>query len=66
MLVSIQVKTLTMELHDSKPELISSSSRKEIKSKFSQNKDIILCNHCKRTSSNGIRCLGICVGDNDY
>ncbi|MBW3042810.1 hypothetical protein [Prochlorococcus marinus] len=26
----------------------------------------VLCNHCGRTSSNGIRCLGICVADNDY
>tara|TARA_Y100001968_G_C19114854_1_gene599044 strand:- start:411 stop:587 length:177 start_codon:yes stop_codon:yes gene_type:complete len=26
----------------------------------------ILCNHCRRTASNGIRCLGICVADNDY
>ena len=26
----------------------------------------ILCNHCGRTSENGIRCLGICVADNDY
>ena len=26
----------------------------------------ILCNHCGRTRSNGIRCLGICVADNDY
>ena len=26
----------------------------------------ILCNHCGRTSRNGIRCLGICVADNDY
>ena len=26
----------------------------------------ILCNHCLRTSSNGIRCMGICVADNDY
>ncbi len=28
--------------------------------------DKILCNHCGRTSNNGIRCLGICVADNDY
>ena len=28
--------------------------------------DPILCNHCKRTASNGIRCLGICVADNEY
>ena len=26
----------------------------------------ILCNHCMRTASNGIRCMGICVADNDY
>ena len=26
----------------------------------------ILCNHCGRTNKNGIRCLGICVSDNEY
>ena len=26
----------------------------------------VLCNHCVRTNSNGIRCLGICVADNEY
>ena len=30
------------------------------------NKEKILCNHCMRTLSNGIRCMGICVSDNDY
>jgi len=41
----------------------------EENSKGNENKDQkekILCNHCGRTSSNGIRCLGICVADNDY
>ena len=28
--------------------------------------DKILCNHCGRTSNNGIRCQGFCVADNDY
>tara|TARA_Y100001978_G_scaffold127013_1_gene113312 strand:- start:451 stop:618 length:168 start_codon:yes stop_codon:yes gene_type:complete len=31
-----------------------------------QKEEHILCNHCMRTSSNGIRCMGICVADNDY
>ena len=31
-----------------------------------QEEEKILCNHCMRTSSNGIRCMGICVADNDY
>ena len=26
----------------------------------------VLCVHCRRTLSNGIRCLGICVADSDY
>lgn len=26
----------------------------------------ILCSHCLRTSTNGIKCKGICVADNDY
>tara|TARA_Y100001968_G_scaffold240010_1_gene223524 strand:- start:314 stop:493 length:180 start_codon:yes stop_codon:yes gene_type:complete len=26
----------------------------------------VLCNHCGRTASNGIRCMGICVADNEY
>ena len=31
-----------------------------------QDDEKILCNHCLRTLSNGIRCMGICVADNDY
>ena len=26
----------------------------------------VLCNHCGRTAKNGIRCLGVCVADNEY
>ena len=28
--------------------------------------DRLLCMHCRRTSSNGVRCLGICVKDSEY
>jgi len=28
--------------------------------------DPVLCGHCLRTASNGIRCMGICVADNEY
>ena len=31
-----------------------------------QKEEKILCTHCMRTLSNGIRCMGICVSDNDY
>tara|TARA_Y100001968_G_scaffold150511_1_gene137722 strand:+ start:177 stop:356 length:180 start_codon:yes stop_codon:yes gene_type:complete len=37
--------------------------------KYNESKDQkekVLCHHCGRTSMNGIRCLGICVADNDY
>ena len=26
----------------------------------------ILCLHCQRTATNGIKCKGICVADSDY
>jgi hypothetical protein len=26
----------------------------------------VLCQHCQRTATNGIKCKGICVADNDY
>ena len=55
-----------MALFDSKQELISLKVQAIKEINFTSNKDVILCNHCKRTASNGIRCLGMCVADNDY
>ncbi|MBF2078886.1 MAG: hypothetical protein IGR76_10300 [Synechococcales cyanobacterium T60_A2020_003] len=26
----------------------------------------ILCRHCRRTATNGIKCQGMCVADSDY
>jgi len=52
-------KDSSFEKHYSKEE-----NHKDNESKDQQEK--VLCNHCGRTSSNGIRCLGICVADNDY
>ena len=60
LLVSIQK---IMELCDSKQDL---KSLKINQSNFSSNKNRVLCKYCKRTANNGIRCLGMCVADNDY
>lgn len=66
LLVSIQMKTLKMDLYNSKKDLTSLKVQNSSKINLSSNKDDILCNHCKRTASNGVRCLGMCVADNDY
>ena len=55
-----------MPLFDSKKDLISLNVQNTSKLNLSSKEDPILCNHCKRTASNGIRCLGMCVADNDY
>ena len=55
-----------MALLDSKHELISLKDKNNLKINLPSKKDAILCKHCKRTASNGIRCLGMCVADNDY
>ena len=46
-------------------QLLSNKFIEEIQI-LEQKNEKILCNHCMRTSSNGIRCMGICVADNDY
>ena len=66
LLVSTQVMILRMALFDSTQELISLEDQNNSKINISLEKDPILCNHCKRTASNGVRCLGMCVADNDY
>ena len=66
LLVSILMVILRMALFDSTQELISLNDHNNSKINLNSKKDPILCNHCKRTSSNGIRCLGMCVADNDY
>ena len=53
-----------MQAHELNLNLISDKTKEE--SRVSLDKEKILCNHCKRTASNGIRCLGICVSDNEY
>ena len=54
-----------MARFDSTQELISIKAQ-NLKINLTSEKDPILCNHCKRTASNGVRCLGMCVADNDY
>ena len=66
LLASIQVTNLTMALFKSTQELISFEDQNNSKINLPSEKDPILCNHCKRTASNGVRCLGMCVADNDY
>ena len=67
LLVSIQMMIPRMTLFDSTQELISFKDQNTSKINLtSDKKEPILCNHCKRTASNGVRCLGMCVADNDY
>jgi len=66
LLVSIQKIIQRMDLYDSKQDLRRLKFKNIRKINLPSSKDIILCKHCKRTASNGVRCLGMCVADNDY
>ncbi len=66
LLVSTGVMIQRMTLFDSNQDLISLKSPDSSKINLPEKKATILCNHCKRTASNGVRCLGMCVADNDY
>ena len=49
---------------------LESQNKKDKSQAFSNTKEIenekILCPHCKRTATNGIKCKGICVAESDY
>jgi len=66
LLVSTRMMIPRMARFDSTQELISFQDQNNSKTNFPSDKDPILCKHCKRTASNGVRCLGMCVADNDY
>ena len=66
LLVSTQAMILRMSLIDATQELVSFKDQNNSKINLNSDKDPVLCNHCKRTASNGVRCLGMCVADNDY
>ena len=66
LLVSTLVMTPRMALFDSEKELISIKVQNSSEVNFLSKKNAVLCKHCKRTASNGVRCLGMCVADNDY
>ena len=54
-----------MKINNKKYKIIEKDIRLSTCSLIKED-DPILCNHCFRTASNGIRCMGICVADNDY
>ena len=66
MLVSIQKNQLVMKISVKPINHFLSNKVIETIQKIEKEEEKILCNHCLRTSSNGIRCMGICVADNDY
>ena len=66
LLVSTQVMIPIMALFNSTQELTRLKDQNNSNMNLPLNKDPILCNHCKRTASNGVRCLGMCVADSDY
>ena len=66
LLVSILMTTPGMALFNSEKELISLKVQNSSEVNLLSKKDAVLCKHCKRTATNGVRCLGMCVADNDY
>ena len=66
MLVSIQKIQTVMKISDKSINHFLTNKVTEKIQTINQNNEKILCNHCMRTLSNGIRCMGICGSDNDY
>ena len=65
MLVSIQKTMIEMKIIKQKDVIIEKDISLSACSLMKE-EDPILCDHCLRTISNGIRCMGICVANNEY
>jgi len=66
LLVSNQKIQIAMKISDKSLDYFLSNEVFEKIQIIENTQDKILCNHCLRTATNGIRCMGICVADNDY
>ncbi len=44
----------------------SSQASTNMKNEGETEQEKVLCPHCERTATNGIKCKGICVADSDY
>ncbi|AFY53114.1 hypothetical protein Riv7116_0518 [Rivularia sp. PCC 7116] len=53
---------MTLEPHSEQDKSQSNSNNRDSETENEK----ILCPHCKRTATNGIKCKGICVADDDY
>jgi hypothetical protein len=54
---------MTVEINRENEKLQASDS---IKINQQTENEKVLCSHCQRTATNGIKCKGICVADNEY
>jgi len=52
--------------NDSPSQIIHKNEKDQKENNRKDKPEKVLCNHCGRTASNGIRCQGFCVADNDY
>jgi hypothetical protein len=54
---------MSVKIQTEKDFLTPSTS---IKTNQETENEKVLCSHCQRTATNGIKCKGMCVADNDY
>ena len=67
LLVFYMDKTKNLENTFDGTYYIKNNSQDNVEEEGRENNIVkVLCQHCGRTAENGIRCLGICVADNEY
>ncbi len=57
---------LSLSLMTFKIQTDNNKSPANTNTKIDVENEKVLCPHCKRTATNGIKCKGICVADSDY
>lgn len=64
MIIKISIDTIVMLPPETQSEeTITEDNNQDIPE---TEEEKVLCPHCLRTATNGLKCKGICVADNDY
>jgi hypothetical protein len=66
-LLNIKCKLQQIDLDHLKSQPEKQPTKENNNQQIAQNTtEKILCPHCRRTATNGIKCKGMCVADSDY
>jgi len=55
-----------MTTEQTEKDQLQAKTQEKTASESESKSEKVLCPHCQRTATNGMKCQGICISDSDY